>query len=219
MGEKKRQKQKPLKEKALVSDFFKLSVLNEGLGLSFQKTKKKINKQTQERDSKLLAQIRSETSLNQLSSTLKPQTGVGGLKNSSFGRQHQERKNFGRQHQERKKLVVQRALNKRLRFFFPGSFSYLVLKHLVDLVIVSALLGVEVFLLKLFFKGDDHFFLNLFLEKLNFASFTWFTFLEIVSFLYISYFLYYLLFLFFMGQSLSSALLTKMQKNTHSKKT
>lgn len=100
----------------------------------------------------------------------------------------------------------------------PTSFSFFLLGHVFDLLVVVSLLFSEVLLLSFLFKRDEIFLLDVVFRKFNLTNLTFFSVLEGVSFLYLAYFLYYLLFSFFLGRSLGFFFLLKMRKNTQNKK-
>lgn|GEM_PF-4945848 len=99
------------------------------------------------------------------------------------------------------------------------SFSFLLLGHTFDLILVTSLLVSEVFLLSLFFKREEIFLLDVILNKFSLSNLSFFSVLEGMSFLYLAFFLYYLLFSLFLGRSLGFFLLLKIRKNTQGKKT
>ena len=107
---------------------------------------------------------------------------------------------------------------KQIQKKYASSWSFLLLGHFFDLLVVVSLLASEILLLGALFKREDIFLLDVLLSKFNLSNLSFFSVVEGVSFLYLAYFLYYLLFSLFLGRSLGFFFLSKIRKNTQGKK-
>ena len=93
------------------------------------------------------------------------------------------------------------------------------IKHFLDLSVVTVLMALQFLFLKLFFREEDYFIIDLAWGHFFSNSFNWYSALELMAFLYICYGLYYFLFMAFVGKSLGAYLSERLQKTTQRKKT